>query len=55
MLLIHVTKDDKCAHCNANVKKCPVCQDFFHAKTKRHKICSPRCKMRKLRGEKKPA
>jgi len=55
MLLLHVTKDGKCAYCSANLVLCPECNEFFHAKNKGHKICLPRCKMRRYRRNKKPA
>lgn len=55
MLLMHVTKDNKCAFCGSGVVKCAneKCQQFFHAKTKWHRYHAASCKMREYRRRKK--
>jgi hypothetical protein len=51
MSLIHVTKDGKCAFCNAGVKKCAeiTCQNFFHPDSILHRFCLPKCKAKNYR------
>lgn len=51
MLLIHVTKDNRCAFCDAGVIKCAeiTCQNFFNPAHSRHIYCLPKCKMKHFR------
>lgn len=55
MLLMHVTKDNKCSLCGAGVIKCAneKCQQFFNPKNSRHIYHSPACKMDKYRERKR--
>lgn len=54
MLLMHVTKDGKCCHCGAEVRRCALeeCQEFFNPKSSRHVWHSDACKMARHREKK---
>lgn len=51
MLLMHVTKDNKCSFCGAGVVKCKEvkCQQFFNPRSTRHVYHADSCKMRDSR------
>lgn len=51
--LMHVTKHNTCAFCNAELKRCVTCGNFFHAARKNNVYCRDRCRTRKFRADKK--
>jgi hypothetical protein len=48
MMLMHVTKDNRCTHCGAGVRKCKeiTCQEFYSPTNSRHLFHLKKCNLK---------